>query len=312
MHDRHEPDPRFLEGLEWQLSRELRRVKRTGTGPQPAVRVLKIGSLMAVSLVLGAAAMGFRQQLNDAWRRELLEARLQVQLQLAQQRVAVQLQALGLTREEVARGVRNDRDLLYFELQIAQAEVDARIKALELEEIRLSGREPQDALSSPLVDGRDFVSEKLQARMEVAHRHLDVVRSDAELSRQRAEAGVVSEGDVLARSMVALEAELRVEELTRQLDIRRAYLNSEITAVEAELRQLEVEAQNRVILLIRRREYFQHELERYQTAIDAGSLRPAGAAALRTEMAEIEGQLRLAQAELDIVQRELEKRGAER
>jgi hypothetical protein len=312
MHDKHQPDPRFVENLEWQLGRELRRAKRTGTGPRPAVRVLKMGSLVLGSVVLGAAAMGFSQQLSDAWRRELLETRLEVQLELAQQRLAVQLEVMGMTREQVEQGVRNDQDLMYFELQIAQAEVDTKIKALELEEIRLSGREPQDALSSPLVDGRDFVSEKIQVHVEVARRHLEVVRSEVELTRQRAEAGIVSEVDVQARDLSVLEAELRVEALARELEIRRAYLDSEITAVEAELKQLEVEAQNRVNLLHRQRDYFRRELERYQAAMDVGTVHPADAAAMRAQMAEIEGQLRLAESELGIVQRELERRAVER
>jgi outer membrane protein TolC len=271
-----------------------------------------MGSLMAVSVVLGAAAMGFSQQLSDAWRRELLETRLEVQLEMAQQRIAVHLDALGLTREQVDQGVRNDRDLLYFELQIAQAEVDAKIMALELEEIRLSGREPQDALSSPLVDGRDFVSERIQVHMEIARRHLDVVRSDVELTRQRAEVGVVSESDVQARNLVALEAERQLDSLTRQLELRRAYLDSEITAIEAELMVLEAEAQRQISVLAGQRGYFQRELDRYQAAIEVGTANPAAAAGLRAQMAELEGQLRLSEAELQIVQRELQRRAENR
>ncbi len=310
MHDKHEPDPRFVESLEWQLGRELRRVKRMGTGPRPAVRALKIGGLMLGSVVFGAAAMGFSQQLSDSWRRELLEARLEVQLELAQRRVAVQLEALGLTREQVEQGVRSDRDLAYFELQIAQAEVDAKIMTLELEEIQSSGREPQDALSSPLIDGRDFVSEKIQARMEVARRHLEVVRYDVARTQERAEVGVVSEDEVRARNLIARQAELELESLDRQLELRRAYLDSEVTAVEVELKLLEAEAQNRLAILDRQRAHFQRELERYEAAV--GSVPPAVAVQLRAQIAEIEGQHRLAQAELEIVQRELELRGLRR
>jgi hypothetical protein len=310
MHDKHEPDPRFVESLEWQLGSELRRVKRMGTGPRPAVRALKMGGLMLGSIVFGAAAMGFSQQLSDSWRRELLEARLEVQLELAQRRVAVQLEALGLTREQVEQGVRSDRDLVYYELQIAQAEVDAKIMTLELEEIRRSGREPQDALSSPLIDGRDFVSEKIQARMEVARRHLDVVRYDVARTQERAEVGVVSEDEVRALNLIARQAELELESLNKQLELRRAYLDSEITAVEVELKLLEAEAQNQLAILDRQRAHFEREMERYEAAV--GSVPPAVAVQLRAQIAEIEAQLRLAQAELEIVQRELELRGLRR
>lgn len=310
MNDRHEPDPRFVESLEWQLSRELRRKKRTGIPPR-GVRFLKTGGLIAGSVVLGAAAMGFSQQLSDAWRRELLETRLEVQLELAQQRVEMQLETLGLTREQVEQGVRSDRDLIYHELQIAEAEAAARTTELELEELRRSGREPLGALSSPLVDGRDFVSERIEVRMQVAQHHLGIVRRDEQQAQERAEAGLVSDDEVRARNLIALEAELQLQSLDQQLDLRRAYLDSEITAVEAELKLLEVETQNRLVLLDHQRRHFQHELERFQTAMGVGPTHPA-AAQLRARVAEVEGQLRLAQAELEIVQRELERRSGRR
>jgi hypothetical protein len=255
--------------------------------------------------------MGASQQLSDAWRRDLLETRLEVQLELAQQRVAMQLEALGLTREQVEQGVRSDRDLMYHELQIAQAEAEARTTELELEELRRSGREPLGKLSSPLVDGRDFVSEKIEVRMEVARHHLDLVRRDEQRARERAEVGIVSEDEVRARNLVALQAELQLQSLAEQLELRRAYLDSEITAVEAELKLLEVETQNKLVLLDHQRRHFQRELERFQTAMGVGPTHPA-AAQMRTRVAEVEGQLRLAQAELAIVQRELERRSGRR
>lgn len=310
MHERHEPDPRFVENLEWQLGRELRRAKQTS--PRRGVRFLKTGGLIVGSVVLGAAAMGFTQQLSDAWRRELAEARLEVHVDLARQRVQAQLEALGLTREQVEQGVRSDRDLMYFELQIAEAEANARVMELELEEVRRSGREPTGELSSPLVDGRDFVSERIQVRMDVARHHLDVVRRDEELAREQAEVGVISEDEVQARNLVAMQAELQLQSLARQLEIRRAYLDSKITAVEAELKLLEVETQNQVVLLEHQSEYFEREAQRYQAAIDAGAIGPAAAAQLRTRVAEVQGQLRLAKAELEIVQRELERRSVNR
>lgn len=312
MHDAHEPDPRFVESLEGELSRRLRRKERSGAPPRPAVRFLKTGGLIVGSLVLGAAAMGASQQLSDAWRQELLEARLEVQLELARQRVELQLEALGLTREQVEQGVRSDRDLMYFELQIAEAEAAARTTALELEELRRSGRAPLGELSSPLVDGRDFVSERIQVRMEVARRHLDVVRTDEGRARQRAEAGLISDQEVQARNLVALQAELQLESLAEQLELRRAYLDSEITAVEAELKLLEVQTQNQIDLLNKRREHFQRELEHLEEAVGLGSRHPAATAQLRTGLAEVEGALRLAQAELEIVQRELERRSGGR
>jgi len=312
MPDTHEPDPRFVERLEWQLGNELRRRGRAGAFQRPAFRVLKIAGLMLGSVALGAAAMGASQQIGESWRRELLEARLEVQVQLAEQRLQLQLDALGLTREQVAQGVRSDQDLLYFEYQIAEAESESATKALELEEVRRTGREPLGELSSPLVDGRDFVSERIQLQMRLAHHHLDMVRQQQDLTRRQADAGAVGRQEVEARDVVAREAELELDALAQKLDLRRAYLDHEISAVEAELKVLEVEAENKVAALAQQRQYMQVELDRYQSAVRAGSVHAAALAQMETRVAEIEAELRLAHAELDIVRRELERRGGER
>lgn len=310
MPDRHEPDPRFVESLKWQLGSELRRLNRAGISHRKSIRALKIAGLMVGSVALGAAAMGASQQFGEAWRKELLEARLEVQLELAQQRVQMQLETLGMTREQVEQGLQSDQELLYFEFQIAQAETDAKIMELELEEIRQSGREPLGELSSPLVDGRDFVTERIEVRMELARHHLGLVQGEQQRMQDMADAGTVSQNDVQAHRLVALQAEQQLRMLEQQLEVRQAYLDSEITAVEAELKLLELESQNQVAILEEKLRYFQRELDRFQAARDAGTMNAVAVVQMRTQVAEVEGQLRLAQSELDIVRRELERRAA--
>jgi hypothetical protein len=302
----HEPDPRFVESLEGQLGRELRRNNRSAT--RPGIRALKMTGLVIGSVTLGAAAMGAAQQIQDSWRRELLEARLEVQLQMAQQRLNAQRDGLETTREQVELGVRNELDLVHFELQIAQSETDLNLRALDLDEVRQSGREPLDDLSAPRVDGRDFVSERLRLRLDLASRHLDVVMREADRSRDLVRQGLAGEQEAEARDLAMREAELQLDALHHQLDLRSEFLDSEISAVEAELKTLEVEARNRVVLLDQRLRFFQGELDNFQAAIDAGTVHPITAANLRTQAVEIEAQLQLAQQELMIVQRELERR----
>jgi len=312
MHDKHEPDPDFVANLEWQLGSELRRQQRVGMPQRKSIRLLKIAGLMLGSVALGAAAMEASQQLGEAWRKELLETRLEVQLELAQQRMQMQLETIGMTRERVEQGLQDDRELEYLEIQMAQAVTDARIIELELEEIRQSGREPLGKLSSPLVNGRDFVSERIQARMDLARRHLDLLQREQRHVQDMANAGIASDNDVQGQHLATLEAERQLRMLEDQLQVRRSYLDSKITAVEAELRLLELEAQSQVVLLDEQRQHFERELDRIQAAVDAGTMNPVTVAQMRTQVAQLDGQLRLAQAELDIVQRELQRRAAER
>ena len=312
MPDKHEPDPRFIEKLEWQLSGELRRRNRSGAPERHGVRMLKIAALVAVSIGLGAGAMGASHQFQESWRKELLETRLAVQLEIAQHRVEAYQETVEQVREEVQQGLREFRDLEQEELQVTQAQSIADFMALTLEEIRQSGREPLGEVSSPLVGGRDFASERIQMQMRVARLNLNSMQRLAEWTRSERESGDADEMDMEGWNLTTRDAELKLEGMTKRLEIRQAYLASEITAVEAELKYLEVEAQNRVVLLDQQRQFYEKDLDRFAELAEAGLRVPSYATHMGTWVAEIEARSRLAETELGIIQRELEQRAGSR
>ena len=308
MPSEHEPDPRFQENLEWQLSGELRRLNRSGGNHRLSIRVLKVAALMLVSIGVGAGAMRASHQLQESWKKELLETRLAVQLEIAQHRVQVQSEAIEQIREDVRLGLRQPLELEQEEFQIAQAESMADLMQLILEEIRQSGQEPLGQLSSPLVGDRDFVSERIQLQMQVARRNLESMQDLAEKMRSDTQTGTADDIDLKGWDLSARGAELEVEALTKRLEVREAYINSEITAVEAELKVLEVEAQNRITLLTQQRELYASELDEFREMEEAGTTVPAYARHVRMYHADIEQRLRLAETELGIIRRELERR----
>jgi len=312
MPGKHEPDPRFTERLEWQLSGELRRLNKSGTADRLSIRILKIAALVAVSIGLGAGAMGASHQFQESWRKELLETRLAVQLEIAQHRVVAYQETAERFREEVEQGLRDTRDLEQEELQVAQAQNIADFMELTLEEIRESGREPLGEVSSPLVGDRDFVSERIQMQMQVARLNLNSMQRVMERTRTDAEVGMADQTDLDGWDLTTRDAELKLEGMTKRLEIRQSYLSSEITAVEAELKYLEVDAQNRFVLLDQQRQYHQNELDRFAELIEAGLAVPSYATHMETWVAEIEARARLAETELGIIRRELEQRGGTR
>ena len=80
----------------------------------------------------------------------------------------LQLQIARNQLEEVERmhevGVVEEQALLESRVQARQAEAEYMKLSLDVEEIRVSGKEPQNEMSAPLVDGRDFVAERLGLR----------------------------------------------------------------------------------------------------------------------------------------------------
>ena len=312
MPGKHEPDQRFIEKLEWQLSGELRRRNRSGAPERRGVRMLKIVALVAVSIGLGAGAMGASHQFQESWRKELLETRLAVQLEIAQHRVEAYQETVEQVREEVQQGLRESRDLEQEELQVAQAQSIADFMELTLEEIRESGREPLGEVSSPLVGGRDFASERILMQMRVARLNLDALLKVVERTRSDTASGMADDIDMEGWDLTTRDAELKLAGMAKRLEVRQAYLASEITAVEAELKYLEVEAQNRVVLLDQQRQYYQSEVDRFTELAEAGLRLPSYATRMGTWVAEIEARSRLAEAELGIIQRELEQRASSR
>ena len=324
MDSRHEPDPSFIDHLEWQVGRELRRRSRR-VGLSPRLRTARTVGLMVGSVALGAATMGVSQQLQDSWRKELVEARLSAQVQLTEQRLEMLRGAAESSRRQLGLGMIGEREVAQIELQLAQTdkishvgdtfgqtELDGQVVLLQLEEVRRSGREPLSELSAPLVAGRDFVSEKKNVQRELVRRHLDVAQAEAARMRRRAALGTAGELDVQPLDLAVAELEFQLQAYDRRLVIRRAYLASEISAAEAELQGLEVEAENRLVLLDRRGELLQLQMAQVESRVAVGIMSQLDATPMRTQISEHEAQRRLAEAELQILRRELERRRAER
>jgi len=312
MQSKHEPDPQFTDKLEWQLGTELRRQNRDHAARTSPRRLLGLGALVMISVVFGAGAMAASQQMEESWRRELLEASLDVRLDLAMRRLDMQLEELGRVEERVEQGLIDERELTYFELQIAEAETEAKILDLQREELRLSGRQPVGKVSSPLVDGRDFVSERIEARMAMRQLHIDVMQSELDREIDRFRLGLIQEQDVLGRELAVQEAEAALMVLQEELNIRQDFVDAEISAVEAELRVLQAESERKERLLNQQMELVLLQMERIQTEIDAGLVSPTAAAQAELQVAELEAELMLTQIELEVLRRELNVRTGRR
>ncbi len=308
MQSKHEPDPKFTDNLEWQLGTELRRQSRAHAARTSPRRLLGMGALVMISVVFGAGAMAASQQIEESWRRELLEVSLDVRLDLALRRLEMQLEELGRVEERVEQGLVEERELTYFGLQIAEAETDAKILELEREELRLSGQQPVGKVSSPLVNGRDFVSERIQVRMALQQRHVDLMQSELDREIDRYQLGLIDEQDMLGRELAVQESEAALQVLQEELEIRQDFVEAEISAVEAEIRVLQAESERRERLLNQQMELVLLQMDRVQAQIDAGLVSPIAAAQAELQVAELEAELMLAQIELEVLRRELDAR----
>jgi hypothetical protein len=168
---------------------------------------------------------------------------------------------------------------------VSEAEAELKSIALDIEEIRATGREPMHALSAPLVSGRDFVAERWRVEMTAPIAALALEKTRAAAARGRVEIGIAkpSEVDVVAARIADLEAAIQAFE--RKLTIRQTYLKGGLPAQVAELQGLEAENGVRRAALTRRIESARRRVQDSQTGIEIGTANPIelGEAKLRLQ-----------------------------
>jgi hypothetical protein len=314
MNGKHEPDSEFLEKLEWQISREVRRRNRTAPprsrmkGPRSVPAFAVIG-LMLLSMGAGAAAVAAAYQAQGGERRDILTSGFERRVQLARERLAMTTEQLQATERRVSLGAAKREDLLDWRAKAAEAEAQLKSLELELEEIRITGHEPLSDISSPLVSGRDFVNERLRVGMTIPEAALELEQARMREAEKRFSLGTAEYLDVEAARARAVEAEAALEAFRRKASIRQLFLNRKIDAVAADLRVLEAEAALRRKSLGSQVELARKELERAAKKFELGTGQKVQQAEAALRMQLLEAELAKTELDLALVRRQIEQRG---
>jgi outer membrane protein TolC len=212
---------------------------------------------------------------------------------LAREQLALAEQELRRAERRVATGVESQDVTLDIQIQIAEAEALVKSLELQLVEIRSTSREPLGEVSAPLVDGRDFVSERLEIELAASKAAAEVQKQLVQQIERRVAVGVASPVDAEMMRAVQQELQSAKASLEKKLQIRQAFLRKEVDADLASLRVLESEAEQRRATLTPRADRARKELQDIQVRFKTGL-------ASVTEVAE--AQLRLSKIQLDLAQ----------
>ena len=120
------------------------------------------------------------------------------------------------------RGVadQTDRD----DRELAAVEAEVRRRELDLEEMRISGRMPQNGLRTPLIERRDFVGERLRVRLR-NHRYAGTILQPArDMMQQLVGQGAIPWRDGAAADTRLETNEARIEEIELKLHLRAQFL----------------------------------------------------------------------------------------
>jgi hypothetical protein len=304
MSGEHRPDPEFVNQLEWQIKSSLRRRDRFSTPvSSPRRDKMKLIAMILVSAFFGAGGVVAKEQVQESKAQEILLTRIEGERRIAE----IQLEMVRLnymeTKERVEEGLVPEDMLLEAGLSIREGELHLSRLALNEEEVRVSGRAPQDDLSAPLVGGRDFVTERLEMEGEARQMEFALAKRRYEEIQGRVDVGVLDEDAAFqARRMLDALA-VQVQTLEERKELRAGFIRGRMTAWEAEAmaKSSEVNAQLQDHqLTLQQLVRAQDEMAR---RVDAGVQPESQLLQLRLQIQQLQMQIATLQRTLEILQR---------
>jgi len=297
---RHEPREPFVRRLEALIRAEVRRPGLVGWTPRlsrPAF-VLAAVALVLVSMAIGGGAVAMAYQVQRSDLRDRLVAAYEQRVALASQRAALAAGQRTMIEQRVSIGIENQEALLDARQDVADAEAQLQSLELQLAEVRLTSREPLDAVSAPLVSGRDFVSERWRVELSVPQAAVERERRRLRAAEVRFDVGLAQADDVALAGVRLIEVETAIETIERKLAIRQAFLAGGMNAALAGLRVLEAEAEQRRTTLARRIDFGSRQMKDNEIRVEIGTLSPIDLAGERLRLQEL--QLAMTKAEYDL------------
>ena len=302
--NQHEPTPEFAERLESRIASEVRRRNRQARAPRwaawsPAQALAAVVVIGLGSAGVGGAAVAGAYEAQNSQARDQLVSAWERRADLARQRLEMAVRAYESAQTRFAVGLGASDAVLEKGIAVADAQAEVDLIALDLAEIRASGREPRPELSAPRVSGRDFVGERLQIQRSMPERALEVVRKVEKDVQIRVAIGTSKPVELEVSASRVLDAEVALETVQEKIRIRERFLAGLMDAVEADLRGLEAEAAQRIKTLGPKVELARQEVGRLEQRRQLGLSASVDVAEATVHRLELETEL--SKAELDLV-----------
>jgi hypothetical protein len=295
-----EPDSRFLDRLEWQLTSEFRRMSRLkpAAGKIAVPRWAVALGLAAGVLLTGVAAVKAADSIKDAWRKKIEIARLETDVKLKSAVLEFKKAAAAKAGTQISLGLISENDYLTMELAADRSTLDLERALIDLDEAKTSGETPRNELYAPAVDGRDFVSERLAIEKKGLELDLELRRGRLQERLKRlVDIGVASPDELGEfQASIAVE-EAGIVEIDQRLALRKRFLAGTITAGA-------VEIEDRMAAAERDLRRAQATVEPLKKRLDLLKTKESVGLVSNTEVQQARSDLEAAQAQLDLARLE--------
>jgi outer membrane protein TolC len=312
MRNTHDPDDNFVEKLEWQIGREVRRRNSLAQAPGwitwSRARIAgAAATLVIVSMAIGGAAVAAAYEAQSNQRKDQLASNYEQRLDLAKQRLQIVRDQEQQAQQRVSVGLAPETEVIEARGKVKEAQVNLQTLELALAEIRVTGQEPRLELTAPLAGGRDFVSERLRMEIEVPRQAIALERARLQDAQKRFDIGVADDAAVEMARLRVLEIQAALETFDRKLGIRQAFLKGQADAIETDLRVLEAEAEQLKKTLMPKLAIITKELSRIKSRVDVGAANRVELDEATIRRLELETQLRKAELDLMLLQKRIQQ-----
>ena len=301
--DRHLPTAEFRERLEHEVLREL---GAPAAGLLPARRTrsfhrvgLRTAAVILLSMGLGAAAGVGSAQVRDNQQRARLLAVEQAELALERLRLELARAHEAEAQERVQMGVAGREALLEAQTQLRAMQAELARTQLDIAEIQASSIPVRNDLAAPVLDGRDFVRERLDLQLALAQQRLFAAEQARAQAEQRFDVGAAEAQALIEPMMAEAQSRAELERLAARRAIREAYLQDDLTPEEVAERIERAEATTQLRLSQQLRELTEIRLKEMEERVRVGAADELEVLRARMEAAQQAAEIERLRARLE-------------
>ena len=228
--DPHQPTEAFRDFLEGEVTRAYRRDR--------TARRARLAAIVVISAALGLSGGLARAQIRQSTQRDSLLDAARADASLVQLRLDLLQAELAKAQRAIAAGAALAESARGIDLQVRDMQAQLARAAANIEEIKASALPPRDELNAPLVNGRDFVRDRIQYRLMVLQADLQAAEAAKSDADRRVRVGMATEAASLDAEVAVARARGDLAVAAERLALRKEFLEKG-TSIEQLTQRLE-------------------------------------------------------------------------
>jgi len=228
--DPHQPTEAFRDFLEGEVTRAYRRDR--------TARRARLAAIVIISAGLGLSGGLARAQIRQSTQRDSLLDAARADASLVQLRLDLLQAELAKAQRAIAAGAALAESARGIDLQVRDMQAQLARAAANIDEIKASALPPRDDLNAPLVNGRDFVRDRIQYRLMVLQADLQAAEAAKADADRRVRVGAATEAASLDAEVAVARARGDLAVAAERLALRKEFLEKG-TSIEQLTQRLE-------------------------------------------------------------------------